>query len=65
MSFWNSEEGQATTEYILMLSVAISLLLLVFKTLRPLYDRLISSTLSRIDRILFSKEGMHHLNIGR
>ncbi len=59
--FFNDESGQATTEYILMLAVVVSLVSIVVKQLiGPTYQRLRVSVGRSIDNKLFPKgEGFH------
>ncbi len=50
-AFLQDEEGQATTEYILMLSIITSMLvLLVKKLITPMFTKMTASLTSRIEK---------------
>jgi Flp pilus assembly pilin Flp len=57
--FLRDEEGQAATEYILILSVLVTIALLLLRDLvRPLLERLSQSMDERIER-MFEPGSMH------
>ncbi len=63
-AFLRDEEAQATTEYILLLAIAVMLTgVVVGKFLRPLFAKLTDFAQQRIDR-MFKKDYLHHLPIG-
>jgi hypothetical protein len=56
--------GQATTEYILMLMVGMSLFLaLVKNVIRPTYARLQSVMIGRLEAAFFGKDNFHRFPV--
>lgn len=63
--FLKSEEAQATTEYMLILSVVATLLIaLVNKLIKPAFAKLSDSISNSIQKQLFGMD-MHTFRIGR
>lgn len=61
--FLSDEQGQATTEYILMLAMAVSLCLFVIKKfIRPAFEKL-SSTLDKIIQRKLFGANLHQFRI--
>ena len=59
--WWKDEEGQATTEYILILALVVAMLMMVVsKLLRPVFAKMREMLGRQIDQVLFpSGEGLH------
>jgi Flp pilus assembly pilin Flp len=63
--FLQDEEGQATAEYILMLSiVAILTLAMLRKWIKPMLDRAESAVARNLEKKLFGGD-LHSLRFGR
>lgn len=61
--FFDQEEAQATTEYILMLSISVALVVAVIKRLiKPYYQKLAENLTKRIDQQLFGGD-MHSFRV--
>ena len=57
------QRGQATTEYILMLAIVVSLLMFAMKNLlKPMFDGLTKRLSGRFDK--FFSGDLHHLRFG-
>ncbi|MBY0472448.1 hypothetical protein K2X30_14885 [bacterium] len=64
--FQSDESGQATTEYMLTLSIVVAVALIVIKEfVRPLYELLAQRIGKQLQNTLFSRESFHNLRIGR
>ena len=62
MSFLVNEKGQATTEYILMLAISVTLIIVVSKNLvRPILNSLASELGQQIENRLF--RNFHHFPV--
>lgn len=62
--FWRDEKAQSTFEYILMLSIAVTLTILVIKTLIvPVLSFLSDQVSGVLRRTLFNKPSMHHIRV--
>ncbi|MEK7691621.1 MAG: hypothetical protein AAB425_11440 [Bdellovibrionota bacterium] len=60
------QNGQATTEYILLLAVGVTLALMVIKNLLvPAYETLQGKIGPAIERRIFNPKSFHQLRIGR
>ena len=60
------ESGQATTEYILMIVMALVLVLSVIKKfIQPTLDRLKTQITTQLENTLFGGGDFHRLRIGR
>ena len=58
--FWQEEEAQATTEYVLILAVLVSIAILLIRDLiRPVVDRLGDSLSKQIESMFQPGEAMH------
>lgn len=63
--FWEDEQAQATTEYILMLIAALSFFMMLYaKLLKPIVLNLGTTISSQIQSSFFGGD-FHHLNIGQ
>jgi Flp pilus assembly pilin Flp len=61
--FYN-EQGQATTEYILVLAVAISLFMIVFnQLLKPFFTQIKTQLTQSFQNRLFSSGNLHHFPV--
>lgn len=64
--FLRDERGQATAEYILILSVALALMAIVIKRLiKPAYEKLRTFLVARLETALFGKGDFHKFPVGR
>jgi Flp pilus assembly pilin Flp len=62
--FYQDEEGQATTEYFLMLSIVVSLTLMVItKFIRPVFERFGNQLSALIEKRLFGAD-LHTFRVG-
>jgi Flp pilus assembly pilin Flp len=60
------ESAQATTEYVLMVSIMVGLTVLTIKKLiQPSLTKLQAALSARMQNILFGGAGFHHIRIGR
>ena len=68
LRFWISalrdEEAQASTEYILMMSMAVAMCVMVVKKLIvPVMSRLSTNFMSTLSNTLFNEQTMHHIRV--
>jgi Flp pilus assembly pilin Flp len=65
--FWRDEGAQATTEYILILTFIVGMLLILIKQLiQPVFARMRAYLADMIDKKLFpSGKALHQLRFGR
>jgi Flp pilus assembly pilin Flp len=63
-TFWQDEQGQATTEYILMLSMLIALFLSFKKIMSKALQKLTKNLTDSLQN-QFLKADLHHFRIGR
>jgi Flp pilus assembly pilin Flp len=62
--FIQDESAQATTEYMLMMAVALAITVALIKNfLKPTFERLRVALANQVEKTLFSGD-MHRLNIG-
>ncbi len=60
------ERGQASVEYILMLTVSLMILTTVIKKfIQPYLAKISGRLVDRMQSTLFNKANLHHLKIGR
>jgi Flp pilus assembly pilin Flp len=65
LELWNDEQGQATTEYILILAVVITFLIsMIKKFIRPAFARLAQGMSQRIEKQFFGAN-LHQFRIRR
>ncbi len=65
LNFLRDEEGQATTEYILMLSIAVMMAVMVMKKLiGPVYAKLAGAVSNSLQNKLFNTN-LHVFKIGQ
>ncbi len=63
--FWEEEDGQATVEYTLVLSIMISLAVIVVRTfIAPLYTRMLSMISKKIENEVFGAD-LHTFRVRR
>lgn len=63
--FFESEEAQATVEYMLLLTVAVFLFMIVYKTLlKPLFAKL-GEMAERLMTNFFNGDKMHYFPMGK
>ena len=63
---FESEEAQATTEYIMILAMAVSFVVLVTRNLlKPFFLKYSTKLAKSFDDRLFSPASMHSINIGK
>ncbi|OFZ20566.1 MAG: hypothetical protein A2X94_11115 [Bdellovibrionales bacterium GWB1_55_8] len=61
---WADESGQATTEYILMVALAVTLALMVIREfIKPVLERMTSSLVEKMERGFFGN--LHHFPLRR
>lgn len=60
--FIKEEAAQATTEYILLLSISVSLFMILKKMLSPAFQKLTESLQSRINRV-FDPKALHQFRV--
>ncbi|MGK5083749.1 hypothetical protein WDW37_10640 [Bdellovibrionota bacterium FG-1] len=63
LNLFSDEQGQATTEYILMLAIAVGLFVIVMRMLKPIMVRLQKAIATRLQNMLFGD--FHRFRIGR
>ena len=65
-AFLKSESGQATTEYVLMLAIVVSLtVMLINKLLKPGLNILLTNVSDKFNNRLFSPQALHYFPLGQ
>jgi Flp pilus assembly pilin Flp len=65
-SLWRDERGQASVEYMLMISITLAMTISVIKKfVQPILAEFANTYATKMQNALFNKANMHTLRIGR
>ena len=65
VKLWKHEEGQATTEYTLMLAIILGMLVIMInKLIKPVFSKLLANVTNQIERQAFGAN-LHSFRVPR